>query len=72
MGDDLSRGLLMFAESKPLGKTGLRWMKIHLSNLFGYDKASFDDREVFATEHLSEIYDSAENPITVCNGQRVT
>ncbi|PVG00666.1 DNA/RNA polymerase [Serendipita vermifera] len=64
MGDDLSRGLLMFAEGKPLGKKGLRWLKIHLSNVFGYDKAPFDDRETFATEHLAEIYDSAENPLT--------
>jgi DNA-directed RNA polymerase len=67
MGDDLSRGLLMFAEGKPLGKKGLRWLKIHLSNVFGYDKAPFDDRETFATEHLTEIYDSAENPLTVGN-----
>ncbi|KAG8774739.1 DNA-directed RNA polymerase, partial [Serendipita sp. 398] len=63
IGDDLSRGLLMFAEGKPLGQRGIRWLKIHLSNLFGYDKAPFDDRENFATEHLSEIYDSAENPL---------
>jgi DNA-directed RNA polymerase len=67
MGDDLSRGLLMFAEGKPLGSRGIRWLKIHLSNLYGYDKASFDDREIFATEHLADIYDSAENPISVRN-----
>jgi len=65
MGDDLSRGLLLFAEGRPLGKKGVRWLKIHLSNLYGYDKAPFDDRETFATEHLADIYDSAENPVTV-------
>ncbi|KAG8792901.1 DNA-directed RNA polymerase, partial [Serendipita sp. 399] len=53
----------MFAEGKPLGKRGVRWLKIHLSNLFGYDKAPFDDRESFTTEHLSEVYDSAEKPL---------
>ncbi|CCA72321.1 related to RPO41-DNA-directed RNA polymerase, mitochondrial [Serendipita indica DSM 11827] len=64
LGDDLSRGLLLFAEGKPLGKRGIRWLKIHLANLYGYDKATFDDRETFSTEHLEEIYDSAENPLT--------
>jgi DNA-directed RNA polymerase len=38
-----------------------------LSNLYGYDKASFDDREIFATQHMADVYDSAENPISVRN-----
>jgi DNA-directed RNA polymerase len=29
IGDDLSRGLLLFGEAKPLGERGLRWLKIH-------------------------------------------
>lgn len=28
LGSDLSRGLLEYAESKPIGKNGLRWMKV--------------------------------------------
>lgn len=63
LGDDLSRGLLKFAETKPLGERGLRWMKIHLANLYGYDKASFDERVVFVHEHLDDIFDSATNPL---------
>ncbi|OBZ74536.1 DNA-directed RNA polymerase, mitochondrial [Grifola frondosa] len=63
IGDDLSRGLLMFDESKPLGERGLRWLKIHLANLFGYDKASFDERVQFVHDHLEDIYDSAEHPL---------
>lgn len=63
IGDDLSRGLLKFGESRPLGERGLRWLKIHISNLYGYDKASFDDRVVFVDQHLPEIYDSAEKPL---------
>ena len=31
MGDDVSRGLLTFAEAKPLGKTGFMWLKVHVS-----------------------------------------
>ncbi|KAG8954804.1 DNA-directed RNA polymerase [Tulasnella sp. 419] len=67
VGDDLSRGLLKFAEAKPLGVRGLRWLKIHLANVFGNDKGSFDDRERFAEEHMEDIFDSANNPL---NGRR--
>ncbi|THH27449.1 hypothetical protein EUX98_g6736 [Antrodiella citrinella] len=63
IGDDLSRGLLKFAEGKPLGERGLRWLKIHLANVFGFDKASFDERAQFAMDNLAEIYDSAEKPL---------
>ncbi|KAJ6568233.1 hypothetical protein DFH09DRAFT_814197, partial [Mycena vulgaris] len=41
--DDLSHGLLIFSEKKLLGERGLRWLKIHLSNFYGYDKANFDE-----------------------------
>ncbi|KAI1806193.1 DNA/RNA polymerase [Daldinia bambusicola] len=49
---------------KELGESGLRWLKIHLANVFGYDKASLKERESFVTDHLEEIYDSASNPLT--------
>lgn len=65
IGDDLSRGLLKFGESRPLGESGLRWLKIHLSNLYGYDKASFTERVEFTMTHLDDIYDSAEKPLDV-------
>ncbi|KAI1377750.1 DNA/RNA polymerase [Hypoxylon crocopeplum] len=64
MGADHIRGLLCFAKGKELGERGLRWLKIHLANVAGYDKASLKDRESFATDHLDDIYDSATNPLT--------
>lgn len=64
IGNDLCRGLLMFDEGKELGKQGLRWLKIHLSNVHGYDKASFDEREKYTEDHLDDIRDSVENPLT--------
>ncbi|KAG6877418.1 hypothetical protein C0993_007661 [Termitomyces sp. T159_Od127] len=64
IGDDLSRGLLKFAEARPLGERGLRWLKIHLANLYGFDKASFDERVEWVHARLDEIHDSAENPLT--------
>ncbi|KAI5868489.1 DNA/RNA polymerase [Durotheca rogersii] len=64
MGADHVRGLLCFAKGKELGKRGLRWLKIHLANVFGYDKASLTERESFATEHLDDIQDTVTNPLT--------
>lgn len=63
MGADNVRGLLVFAQGKELGPAGLSWLKIHLANLYGYDKASFKERRDFAMEHLADIYDSADNPM---------
>jgi DNA-directed RNA polymerase, mitochondrial len=63
MGADNCRGLLLFAAGRELGEQGLRWLKIHLSNVFGYDKASLKDRENFPMEHLSDVLDSASNPL---------
>lgn len=64
IGNDLCRGLLMFHDGKELGTTGLRWLKIHLSNVYGYDKASFEDREQFTNDHMDDIRNSVEKPLT--------
>lgn len=61
----MSRGLLHFAEAKPVGISGLKWMKIHLANTYGFDKQSLDDRELFATNHMDDVKDSAEDPLGV-------
>ncbi|PLB51062.1 putative mitochondrial DNA-directed RNA polymerase [Aspergillus steynii IBT 23096] len=59
MGADNARGLLLFSEAKPLGAGGMRWLKIQIANLAGFDKASLSEREQFATDHLDDILDSA-------------
>jgi DNA-directed RNA polymerase len=64
IGADVSRGLLMFGNRKELGPVGLQWLKIHLANLYGFDKASLQKREQFAMDNLDEVYDSATNPIS--------
>ena len=64
MGSDNVRGLLLFAQGKKIGSRGLYWLKIHLANLFGYDKASFQERHDFTMEHLTDIYDSANRPMS--------
>lgn len=63
MGADHCRSLLKFGKGKELGATGLKWLKVHLANVFGFDKASLSERANFADKHVADIYDSAMNPL---------
>lgn len=65
LGSDICRGVLEFAAGRPLGESGLRWLKIHLANLFagGVDKLSLDGRIAFTENHLDDIFDSADKPL---------
>ncbi|XP_057996187.1 DNA-directed RNA polymerase 1B, mitochondrial isoform X2 [Hevea brasiliensis] len=65
LGSDLCRGILEFAERRPLGKSGLRWLKIHLANVYagGVDKLSHEGRMAFTENHLDDIFDSADRPL---------
>jgi DNA-directed RNA polymerase, mitochondrial len=60
---DVGRSLLEFAEGKPLGPTGARWLAIHVANVFGIDKVSFADRIAWVEDHRAEILDSAADPL---------
>ncbi|KAK9676163.1 hypothetical protein RND81_11G058800 [Saponaria officinalis] len=65
LGSDLCRGILEFAEGRSLRASGLRWLKIHLSNLYagGVDKLSYDGRIAFTENHMDDIFDSADRPL---------
>mmetsp|Transcript_21467 Transcript_21467/g.31136 ORF Transcript_21467/g.31136 Transcript_21467/m.31136 type:complete len:959 (+) Transcript_21467:110-2986(+) len=63
LGSDMCRGLLTFAEGKPLGKNGFAWLKCHLCNLFGNNKISFAERVQWTEDHLDEVLESARNPL---------
>ncbi|PWA46787.1 DNA-directed RNA polymerase, phage-type [Artemisia annua] len=65
LGSDLCRGVLEFAEGKPLGESGLRWLKIHLANVFGggVDKLSHEGRLAFTEKHVDDIFDSSDRPL---------
>uniref|UniRef100_A0A0D3EF84 DNA-directed RNA polymerase n=1 Tax=Brassica oleracea var. oleracea TaxID=109376 RepID=A0A0D3EF84_BRAOL len=65
LGSDLCRGVLEFAEGRPLGSPGLRWLKIQLANLYagGVDKLSYEGRLAFTENHLEDIFDSADRPL---------
>lgn len=63
LGNDLSRGLLIFWRGKPLGEEGLKWLKVHLSNLFGIDKAPLHERIAFVEENLDKVFKTADDPL---------
>ena len=51
-GHDIARGLLEFAEGKPLGEEGMRWLYIHYANCWGHDKLSLDERVKWSYKNL--------------------
>lgn len=62
-GDNLSRGLIEFALSEPLGPRGLYWMAVKLCNMYGVDKLSFEEMQQWAKDHHDLIVDSALRPL---------
>nr|CAA69305.1 mitochondrial single-subunit DNA-dependent RNA polymerase [Chenopodium album] len=65
LGSDLCRGILEFAEGRPLGKSGLNWLKVHVANLYagGVDKLSYEGRVAFTENRLDDVFDSADRPL---------
>ncbi|MBV9842979.1 MAG: hypothetical protein JOY99_15840 [Sphingomonadaceae bacterium] len=61
--DDTGKALLEFAEGAPLGSSGSRWLAIHIANLFGVDKVSFEDRINWTHDHAAQLIDSALDPL---------
>ena len=63
IGNDTSRGLLEFAIGKPLGKSGVEWLKIHLANKMGFDKLRISERMHIVENLMSDVKDMANDPI---------
>jgi DNA-directed RNA polymerase len=61
-GDDLSKGLLEFANGKPLGEDGYYWLAIHGANVYGNDKISLDERVQWVEAQSSRIQATAADP----------
>jgi len=64
LGSDLCRGLLQFADAKPLGPHGLRWLYIQAANLWGQgvDKLALEGRAKWAEDNLGALLDNATDP----------
>lgn len=61
--DESTRGLLEFAEGKPLGSSGLRWLKLNAANYYGEDKVSLDERVEWTDKNKKKIRKAAKDPI---------
>lgn len=62
-GPDIARALLTFADGKPINDPrAAGWLTIHGANLYGYDKASLEDRIAWVHEREDQIAAAAENP----------
>ena len=62
-GEDLHRGLIEFADGKPLGDHGAGWLAIHLANCWDIDKANFEDRYKWVEENEDMLRAVAADPI---------
>ncbi len=62
-GSDLQKALIEPRDSCLLGETGLYWMIVHGANLYGYDKASFDERVAWCEGQGEDWLDIAANPL---------
>jgi DNA-directed RNA polymerase len=62
-GTDLSKGLLHFAEGKPVDDKSIRWLQIHGANMFGYDKENYEKRITWTKDRTNEIKSYAQNPL---------
>lgn len=63
-GCDLAKGLLTFAEGKPLGDTGVFWLAVHVANSFGYDKCSLQARAEWTHQHSDQIREMMKDPLS--------
>jgi len=61
-GDDLAKGLLRFAEGKPLGEDGAYWLAIQVANVYGKDKVTLDERVQWTLDNEDLILEVALSP----------
>lgn len=64
-GDQVARALLKFKVGKKAGASGLYWLKVHLANLFGKDKDTFEQRVAWSTEVIKsgQLAESVDSPL---------
>lgn len=63
-GEDLTRGLLTFAEGLPIeDEAAAEWLMIHAANCYGVDKVSFAERIKWVQDHRDLIVACADDPL---------
>ena len=63
-GTEYAKSLLQFADGVALGDNhAVKWLAVHGANCFGFDKASLEDRELWAHMHTTQILAAASDPM---------
>ena len=55
LNSDNAKGMLSFAEGKPLGTTGLAQLKHHIANMYGEDKLTHEGRVKFVDDNYESF-----------------
>lgn len=61
-GTQIAKGVLHFHKRKPLGRDGVFWLKVHIANSFGYDKARMVERAKWTEQNWSTIERALDSP----------
>lgn len=63
--DQVGRSLLKFTNGQALGASGLYWLKVHLANLYGKDKETFEERVSWASSVIKsgELAECVDAPL---------
>jgi DNA-directed RNA polymerase len=66
LGSDVCRGALMFAEERPLGPDGLKWLCVQAANLYGggVDKLPMDERARWIADRFDVVRAVAADPLS--------
>jgi DNA-directed RNA polymerase len=62
-GQGYTKSLLEFGNGRHLTDIGVFWLKIHISNTYGNDKLSYEDRIEWVDNNLSTIIKVANDPM---------
>lgn len=63
-GNDLAKGMLKFAEGRPLGEMGGFWLAVHGANTWGQDKGPLSGRVDWVLENSDWIEACGRDPIS--------
>lgn len=62
-GQDLDKGLLEFADAPEIGEHGEFWLRMHIANTAGQDKATMDERIKWTHDNEELILATAQAPL---------